>query len=92
MYCLKGKEAAQEPQDQVLSTKEMNLPQRDRGQGTRDKDRRWRTWEKGKGTREREEGYLSLEDQGLPLDREEADVVHWKMAFYKGTTGNPVLE
>ena len=35
-----GKVSAQDPQDQVLSTKEIYLPQRDRGQGIRDKDRR----------------------------------------------------
>ena len=46
------------PQDQVLSTKEIYLPQRDRGQGLRDKDRRQRKREKRKGTMEREEGYL----------------------------------
>ena len=45
------------PKDQVLSTKEVYLPQRDRGQGIRDKDRRIK--EKRKGTRERGERYLS---------------------------------
>jgi hypothetical protein len=39
------------PQDQVLSTK-MYLPQRDRGQGIRDKDIGLRM-KKGKATRER---------------------------------------
>jgi hypothetical protein len=55
----------------VLSTKEICLPQRDRGQGIRNKDRKWRMGKKGKGTRE--------EDKGLPLDREETGVVHRKM-------------
>lgn len=36
----------------ILSTKGIYLPQRERGQGVRDKDRRWRVREKGKGTRE----------------------------------------
>ena len=35
---LKGKVSAQDPQDQVLSTKEIDLPQRDRGQGVRDRE------------------------------------------------------
>jgi hypothetical protein len=43
-------------QDQVLSTKEMYLLQRDSGQGIRDKDRRYRMREKGKGTQERGRG------------------------------------
>lgn len=36
-------------------------------------------------------GYLSLRDKGLPLEREETDVVHWKMTVYKGTGGNPCV-
>ena len=56
---MEGMVSAQDPQDQVLSTKEIYLPQRDRGQGIRDKDRRWRMREKGKGTRERGKEYLS---------------------------------
>jgi hypothetical protein len=35
-------------QDQVLSTKEINLPQRDQGQGIRDKVRREKMREMGK--------------------------------------------
>lgn len=35
-------------QDQVLHIKEAYLPQRDKGQGTRDKDRRQRTRKKRK--------------------------------------------
>lgn len=33
-----GKVSAQDPQDQVLSTKEIDLPQRDRAQGVRDRE------------------------------------------------------
>ena len=33
-----GKVSAQDPQDQVLSTKEIYLPQRDRAQGVRDRE------------------------------------------------------
>ena len=47
--------------------------------------------EKEKGTRERRQGYLSQRDKGLPLDREETDMPHRKMAVYKDTRGNPVL-
>jgi hypothetical protein len=65
---LKGKVSAQDSQDPVLSTNEICLPQRDRGQGTRDKDRRQRMREQEKGTREREEKYVSLEVKGLPLE------------------------
>ena len=42
---------------------------------------------KGEGNTE----YLSWRDKGLPLDREETDVAHSKMAVYKGKRGNPVL-
>jgi hypothetical protein len=35
------------------------LPERDKGEGIRDKDRRERMREKEKGTRERGQGYLS---------------------------------
>jgi hypothetical protein len=31
------------------------------------------------------------EDKGLPLDKEETHMAHWKMAVYKGKTGNSVL-
>jgi hypothetical protein len=36
-------------QDQVLSTKEIYLPQRDKGQRIRDKDRRYKTRKKKEG-------------------------------------------
>lgn len=35
-------------------------------------------------------GVFTPGDKGLPLDGEETDVVHWKMAVYKGT-GNPCV-
>ena len=44
-----GKVSAQDPQDQVLSTKEIYLPQRDKGQRIRDKDRRYKTRKKKEG-------------------------------------------
>ena len=71
---------AQTSQDQALSTKEIYLPQRDKGQGIRDKDRRQETRERGKGVCPD-----WRVDKGLPLDREEAGVAHRKMAVYKGT-------
>ena len=47
MSMLKGaKDQAQDIHDQVLSTKEIYLPQRNRGQGRRDKDRRQRRRQK----------------------------------------------
>jgi hypothetical protein len=53
-------------QDQVLRTKEIYLPQRDTGQGIRDKDRRWggEGWgsEKDKGTKEKGTRIFFLED------------------------------
>ena len=42
--------------------------------------------EKGKGARD-----LSSEDKGLPLDREETDVVHRQIEVFNGKGGNPVL-
>ena len=71
-------------QDQVLSTEEIYLLQRDKGRGIRDKDRRWRMRTEGKGTWEMGKGYLSQRDKGLPLDREETGVDHRQMAVYKG--------
>lgn len=38
--------------------------------------------EKRKGTREKEGGYLSQEDKGLLLGREETDAAHRLMAVY----------
>jgi hypothetical protein len=46
-------------------TKEIYLPQRDMGQGMRDKVRKER--KKGKGTRERGKRYLPQETKGMPL-------------------------
>jgi hypothetical protein len=46
--------------------------------------------EKGKG-RGRGEDVFASEAQGLPLDREEKDLAHRKIAVYKGKRGNPVL-
>ena len=30
-------------------------------------------------------------DTGLPLNKEETGVAHWKISVYKGTRGNPML-
>lgn len=50
------------------------MPQRDKG------DKRKRRVEKG---REKGKGYLPQKDKVLPLDREETDMVHRKMAVHK---------
>ena len=66
--------------------KEIYLPQRHRGQGIRDKDRRQE--DKGEG-----QAYLSSggeRDKGLSLARENTGVAHMKMV-YKGKGGNPLL-
>jgi len=48
--------------------------------------------EKGKGTGEMGQEYLYGRDKGLlPLDREETDGDHRKMAVYKGTWETPML-
>ena len=75
-------------QDQVLSTKEIYLPQRDKGQGIREKEREYKGEEgnKGKGTG----AFVPEWDKELPLDREETDVAHKQVAVYKGKGGNPV--
>jgi hypothetical protein len=69
---------AQDPQDQVLSIKEVYLPQRNKGQGIRDKGSRQRKRENGEG--EREEYLSRRENKGLPLDRGETDMAPRKMA------------
>jgi hypothetical protein len=51
------------------------MPQRNRGPGIIDKDRRKRMKEKERGTRE----------------ENKTDAVHGKMAVYKSMEGNPVL-
>lgn len=59
------------PQDQVLSTEEIYLPQRDKGQGN--KRQRQETEDEGEGGREqkKEGGAIcpKVEDKGLSLDR-----------------------
>jgi len=52
---MKGSVSAQDPQNQVLSTKEIHFPQKDKGHGLRDKDRRQGMREKGKGMRREED-------------------------------------
>lgn len=76
-------------QDQVLNTKEVYLPQRDKGQGIKDTDwrQRSRESEKGQGTGK---NYLPPKDKRL-LDREETDVAQKQMAFYKGKGETPRL-
>ena len=67
------------------------MPQRDKGQGIKDKDwrQRIRDKKKKKGTSERGKGCLPQRGKGLPLDREEMDVAHRQMALYKGK-GEPL--
>lgn len=43
----------------IIHGKEMDFPGMDRGQGIRDRHKRWRMREKGKGSRKREQGHLS---------------------------------
>ena len=65
---------AEEPQDQLPSTKEIYLPQkkgREQGKGE-------------KRARERGQEYLSQRDKGLSLDRQEMDMAHRQMVIYKG--------
>lgn len=76
---LKGKGIAEDPQDQVLSSKEICLPQRDEGRGIRDKDKR-EDKEEGKETRERRQELFIQKDKALPLVRKETETVHRKMA------------
>ena len=67
------------------------MPQRDRGQGTRNKDfRRWKMREKRKGARRGAGIFCPPEwDKGLPLEREQTSMLRKKMAVGKG--GNSVL-
>ena len=60
------------------------MPQKDRGQGIRDKDRRERTRQR--------EGYLSRRDKQLTLDKKETDTSYRQMAVYKRKRRNPVLK
>jgi hypothetical protein len=59
VYHGKGKLSVRDSHDQVINTKEIYLPQRDRGQEIGDKDSRQRMRENEKGTRKRAGvGYL----------------------------------
>ena len=70
------------------------MPQRDRGQGIRDK-----ALEISDGRRREREGWRGGRDicsvvgagKRVSLDREETDVAHRQMTIYKGKRGNPVL-
>lgn len=65
------------------------MPQRDKGQGTRDRDRRQRT--RRKGERKKGEGGrdIALKGQGLSLDVEETDMAHRQMTAYKEKRETP---
>ena len=76
---------------QVLSTKEIYLSQRNKGQATRDKDRRLSTRENGEGTRERRKGYLPKKIKELPLNRGKIEGAQQPMAVYIGKGEKPVL-
>ena len=60
------------------------------GQG-RDKRQRQEIGDEGEGegNKRKEAGVFIPEDKGLPLDGEETDMAHRKMAVYK--EGNPML-
>jgi hypothetical protein len=62
------------------------------GQGAGIRDRQ----ERAQGRREREQeerekDNFSLRDKGLPVDREEMDIVRRQMGVYKGKRGNPCV-
>lgn len=84
---------AQEHQDQVLSTSKIYLPQRDKKQGIRDKDRRKRMketkGEKKQGKRERNFCPRGDLDNTLPLGRQKTDVTYRKMRVYKAKGETP---
>ena len=72
-------------QDQPLSTEEIYLPRRDKGQETGDKR------EGRKGTKKMEKGYLPQRYKGLPLNREQTEIAHSQIAIYKGQKKNFLL-
>ena len=82
---MKGPELAQTHQGQVLSTKEIYLPPEGQRAGNKGQTQEIEDEGEGKGNQGRGRS------QGLPLDREETDVAHRKMAVYKGTRGNLLL-
>ena len=88
---MEGLELTQDTPSPTHSAKEIYLPQRDKGQRIRDKDRKSRMWGKEKDVREREIGYLPQRDKGLPLDRDKTAMVHRQMAVYIGKERSPVL-
>ena len=59
------------------------MPQTDRGQEIRDKERRWRKREKSERNKGRR-GYLCQGHKGLSLDREKTDKAHRQMALDNG--------
>jgi hypothetical protein len=61
------------------------LPQKDKGPGIREKDRRQRT-----RLKEKEQG-RDGSNKGLPLHREEINMTLREMTVYKGEKGNPML-
>lgn len=84
-----GKVLAQGPQDQVFSTKEIYLPQRNKGQGIRDKDNRYGAG--GGEVNKRDQGraiYLGGQTKDC-LWMGETDAGHRQMANYQGTRENP---
>lgn len=76
---------------QVLSTEEIYLCHSNKGQQTRDKDRRLSTRGDGEGTRERRKEYLSKRIKELPLNMGETDGTQHPMAVYKGKGEKTVL-
>lgn len=78
---MKGKVSAQDPLDQVLSTKSFICPR-----GTEGRDKKQRKREKGKRPREREPRYLSWRTKDC-FWIERWTVVHRNMMVYKRYKG-----
>lgn len=66
--------------EQILTTKKIDLSQRDRGQGEDPKTGDRRQGRSGKEQEKKGKGCLSRRDKGLPLDREETAMAHRQMA------------
>ena len=83
--CLKGLVSAQDPQHQVLGTKEIYLSQRDRGQGIRQEI-------KDEGEKEANKGEIFVPGGGSPKDclwierRQTWPIGKWQFIKAKGET------
>lgn len=84
---LKGRGIAEDPQDQILSSKDICLPQRQR-EGNKRQGQEIEDKKEGKETSERIQESFIQKDKALPLVTKETDTVHRKMAVYKGKRDN----